>query len=195
MVKFTYQNPEKSFSCQLQCNQCTAHTENGSRCKLRVCVGVPYCWIHNRSIKHLAMKNSTIQNSGKGLFAIRTKTKGLTQQQKNKPIFKKDEVITKYDGEKLSPQQLNERYGESQNYTAPYALSYRKNKEDIIIDAACKRGIGSIANHKAKARTNAKLTEKGNITAIKPIFDGQEIFVNYGSSYQLHIPGTTHKTK
>lgn len=193
MVKFTYQNPEKSFSCQLQCNQCTAHTESGSRCKLRVCVGVPYCWIHNRSIKHLAIKKSTIQNAGKGIFAIRTKTKGLTQQQKRKPIFKKNQVITKYEGETKTMQELNERYGE--NYTAPYTLGYRINGEDIYIDGACKRGVGTIANNKPMSRANAKFSGGGNVTAMKPIYDGQEIFVSYGPGYQLNQPGVTSSTK
>ncbi len=198
-MKFKFNAPEKpSFSCNLQCNRCTATASNGQQCKLRTCIGVPLCWIHNRTVKHLAIKKSTIPGAGKGLFAIRTKTKGLTQKEKNAPIFKKDEVITKYEGEHITNQELTNRYDKTTppvvEYTAPYALSIKNGNDVVIVDAACKRGIGALANRKPFRLANAKLTSRGNLTALKPIRDGQEIFTDYGKAYKMNEP-TTYSTK
>lgn len=198
-MKFKFNAPQKpTFSCNLECNRCTATAENGQRCKLRTCIGVPLCWIHNRKNKHLAIKPSTIAGAGKGLFAIRTKTKGLTQAQKDAPIFKKDQVITKYEGQEITNAELRARYDKQTppvvEYTAPYAFAFRHNDEVIIVDSACKRGIAALANAKPHNRANAKLTSRGNLTATKNIRDGQEIFTSYGKSYKMNEP-TSYSTK
>ena len=50
-----------------------------------------------------------------------------------------------------------------------------------------------MANHADLARANAKLTPRG-LVATKPIYDGDEILVNYGSDYGFDEPviGKTH---
>jgi hypothetical protein len=149
-------------------------------------------------VKHLAIKKSTIAGAGKGLFAIRTKTKGLTQAQKEAPIFKKDEVITKYEGEQVTNEQLSNRYDKTDppavEYTAPYALTIQNGRNVVIVDAACKRGVAALANKKPARLANAKLSSRGNLTATKPIRDGQEIFADYGKAYRMNEP-TSYSTK
>jgi hypothetical protein len=144
------------------------------------------CWIHNQGKKGLKIKQSTLQNAGKGLFAV-TKKGG----NRDRPVFKPNEVITKYDGLPRTAEEIDEMYGE---YTAPYTLLVGRGQNEHNIDAACRRGIASLANHKPASRANAKLTETGNLTATKNIFDGQEIFASYGRAYRFDEP-TTIKTK
>jgi hypothetical protein len=145
---------------------------------------VPYCWSHARSVKHLRIAKSTIQGAGQGLFAIRTKKAGLTKKELEKPVFKKDQVITPYVGERITNQEKDDRYHE---YTAPYALSFKRPKGEVeIIDSACKRGLASLANHKVPSRgANAKLTENGNLSATKNIYEGSEIFAYYGPLFKF----------
>jgi hypothetical protein len=131
-------------------------------------------------------KPSTIANAGKGLFAV--KKKG---QDEDTPVFRPNEVISKYEGKVVTPERLDELYGE---YTAPYTLEVGRGANRHMIDAACRRGIASLANHKPKSRANAKLTETGNLVAQKKIYDGQEIFASYGGAYRFDEP-TTYTTK
>ena len=189
-MKFTFEaravgnKPYKSFSGNLTCGQCTAESENGVRCTRRVCIGRKMCWQHSRSNLHLKVDKSKIPGAGKGLFAFRSKKKGLTAQQLAKPIFNKGQNIVKYEGENVTRQNLDNRYGD---YTAPYALQIGNQ----IVDAALDRGIASIVNSKPPSRANAKFTESGNVKAMKPIYDGSEIYVYYGRDYKFDKNVTT----
>ena len=174
-MRFNFQQGPP-FKCNLQCEQCTAVTSKGTRCKRQVCIGKPVCSLHR---KDLQVKKSSIPNSGKGLFAKRD--------------YKKNEVIGQYTGERLTAKQLQDRYGYS---TAPYALQVGS----MIIDAACSRGIMSLANaKKQKANTNAKLVNKStsagvNVRATRKIKKGKEIFLHYGNDYWKSVHGI-HSTK
>lgn len=117
-----------------------------------------------------------MQGAGKGLFAIRTKTKGLTPTQLREPIFKAKEKIASYTGEQVTKGVLDDRYG---NYTAPYTLQVGEGSNVRLVDAACERGIAAFANAKPPSRANAKLTKTGNLIATKNIHDGVEIFTPY----------------
>lgn len=183
-----YDWPAWHYECEMKSDRCTAINDDGTRCSRRVVIGKPMCWIHSRSQMKLAVKNSTIPNAGKGLFAIRTKKKGLTETQLHKPVFRKNENIAKYTGDVVTEAELDARYGGDVNYTAPYALLMN----GVIIDAGCNRGIASIANHKPPSQANSEFTETGKIRATKNIYDGREIFVDYGPNYQFH-PNVTAK--
>lgn len=197
MVKFTWKakatdnKPAHQFQCQLKCQRCEAKTASGKQCTRKVCMGLTRCWSHSRSDLHLAVKPSTIPQAGKGLFAIRTKKKGLTSEQLKKPIFKPNDKIAPYLAEQVSRRVLDDRYG---GYTAPYALSVGEGQNTRLIDAACQRGIAAFANSKPLSRSNAKLAKSGNLVATKNIYDGSEIFANYGSKYKFH-PNVEMSTK
>lgn len=166
------------FSCKLQCQQCAATTKTGAKCKRSVCIGIPYCWTHAR-LAGLAVKNT--EGRGKGLFAY---GKDRKQRETGSPaVFKKNDVIAEYAGELISREELARRYN---NVTAPYTLaSAQKGK---YIDAACKRGLGSLANDPRGTglQANARLSvgrNGGNLKATKNIYHGQEILTSYGRDY------------
>ena len=177
-MSFIYKG-SKEFHCNLECKQCSANTKQGIRCKKTTCKYLPTCYIHTKSKYHLAIRPSTIPNAGDGLFALKD--------------FKKGEFISDYIGEELTQQNKDNRYGNTQQDIAPYAIKVSKNK---IIDCACTRSIGSYANHK-KGNINASISVymgKAEIKASKNIKDGQEIFISYGRDYWNH-QGAKHKTR
>ena len=124
--------PSKKFACDLECKRCIAKTVNGQDCKRTVCVGLPYCHQHLESKMKLKVKDTRY---GKGVFAW-DKDKAV-----GAPVFKKGDLITKYEGEILTKRQLEARYGKDS--TAPYGIQL----ENKFIDLACKRGIGGLFNH------------------------------------------------
>lgn len=182
--KFTFNAPDKTFECILNCDQCQAMTSRGNRrCRRRVCIGLPYCHAHLLYVKYLQIKESTIPNSGKGLFAFKPDATG-----DNEIIFHRGDTIIEYHGESVSSADLDDRYGD---YTAPYAIQHSRHRFE---DAACWRGIGAMANHQNARRANAEYTPRRDgrvwLRATKNIRQGQEIFCNYGVEYDLTEPTT-----
>jgi hypothetical protein len=176
MKLFNFKAPGIMYNCQLTCKTCIATTKSRSKCKLRTCIGVPYCWIHLLAKKHLRIKDSTIKNGGKGLFAFDPK------QSANAIIFRPQDTIINYVGEHLSKRSLDNRYGD---YTAPYAIALSKTR---VIDSACKRGVASLANTNNKNKLNASFVKDKNkvyLIATKIIKNNNEIFVDYGDEYLL----------
>lgn len=185
---FSFKSPNHAFECALQCQQCTAVAANGAQCQKRACIGVPKCWIHLLRDHSLRLKPSTIQGAGKGLFAMK---RGAGP---NAVVFKKDAKIIDYYGDLVNQQTLTERYGE---HTAPYGIQIGTG--DRYEDAACRRGVGALANHRG-AGHNARLTFRSHPTAaalvkaVKPIRNDQEVLVSYGRGYLMNQAGVRHKT-
>lgn len=117
------------FQGDLHSMRCEGQTKSGQRCKRKTVIGLPYCWTHLEIDLHLKIKNSTIPNSGKGVFA-----KDKTKEDDEIPVvFKPKELITEYKGETITQEEKTNRYGQ---YTAPYAV------HKTVEDASLKRGIG-----------------------------------------------------
>lgn len=185
-MRFKYEyKPEgedpHNFSCQLQCNRCTANNKSGSRCKNRVCIGTTVCHAHRKQLG-LRVKKSTIPDAGKGLFATRK--------------FKKNEIIGQYGGEVISGAEVTDRYSAG---TAPYTLKIGANR---YVDSACKRTLMSTANSKkVRSHNNAKFStvptanNNINVRATKTIQPGSEIYVFYGDGYWNTVADTNHTTK
>ena len=180
---------EELFHYVLQSEQCqgNAATTN-QRCKRKCIIGYEYCFSHMKSVKHLTIRQSSIPNSGQGLFAC-DPTKGI-----NEIVFKRGAKICDYNGIHLNQRTLDEQYGD---HTAPYGVEACKNH---IIDSAGRRGIGSLANHKPRSQINADIKSNTNLhtvilRAIKPIRNNQEIFINYGRLYDLGEEGVEYSTK
>jgi hypothetical protein len=172
-MAFEYQSVEGSlFQCDLDSQQCQGQTKAHARCKKLTRKSIPLCWMHLKSQLGLQIKPATNRSWGDGLFAL--------------VDFAPGEEICTYDGELLSKEQIDERYGDEKGDYAPYALAIGRN---WAIDGACHRGIGSTANAQKKKRdTNAKfvvshITRSARIVATKHIFSGDEIFVSYGTNY------------
>lgn len=194
--KFGFYEPNgrKRFECNLQCHQCGAQTTSGRACTRRACIGVDLCWMHLLRYNHLRIAPSTIQGAGKGLFAMDPDAAD------NAVVFRPGDRIITYVGDFIGVRELTRRYGdEDDDYTAPYAIQYTKNRE--FIDAACHRGVGSIINHAPQdTAPNAKFgnpnyrTRTITILATKYIHNGEEIFVSYGKKYKFN-DGTKHRTR
>lgn len=173
---------DKHYSCQLHCERCEGHRADGTRCTRRVCMGLKHCWQHAVRDLKLRIKTSTMHGAGKGLFAH------SREHEPHEWVFRPGEKIIKYYGDVLTGEQANDRYGDG---TAPYGFEVGGR----TIDAACRRGIGAFANHKAQSRANAKLAKNGYLVATKNIKNGSEIFVSYGRDYVLRDPDYEYSTR
>lgn len=181
-------NDEPQFQGQLLTARCSANTKNGTRCKRNCIIGYEYCYSHLESEQQLKIKDSTIPEAEKGLFAFNRK-KGP-----NETIFKKDQIITPYNGQNISHAETTARYGD---FTAPYAVEVGKR----VIDSALQRGVGSLANTNPKKNNATFVVSTRNnipsakVKATKPIKNNQEIFLSYGRAYRLHEPSVSFVTK
>lgn len=186
--KFTFKHDgDTMFDCYLNAYICQAINKNGSRCKRTTTIGAPYCHTHLLYNKHLKVKESTIPNAGKGVFAINPK------KQAGELVFKRGDTIAPYMGEYLTNEELENRYDD---LTAPYGISVSKTHNR---DGACDRGIGSLINHKPQAQANVRFSLNSqnktiSIKASKNIRNGDELFVNYGQAYNFN-ENTTYTTK
>ena len=179
-------NNDVQFEGKLHTGRCSAHTKAGTRCKRHCIIGYEYCYTHLEKEKELKIKDSTIPQADKGLYAF-NHTKPA-----NEILFRRDQTITDYNGQHINEAQLNQRYGE---YTAPYTVRINQN---YYVDSALKRSVGSLANtsnnNNARLSTNT-VNKTIKLKATKPIRNNQEIFVSYGRAYQLNEPNVRFATK
>jgi hypothetical protein len=111
---------------------------------------LPYCYTHLELLCGLKVAPSTLgAAAGDGLFAVRT--------------FRKGDVICIYYGERLTADQNNARYGNSDQDIGTYSVTGRKMTEPRIVDGACYRSAAVYANDlstehiaKNRAKTNGK---------------------------------------
>lgn len=194
--KFTGPN-NTEFSCPIQCSQCTAHKADGNRCTKRTCIGVPVCWVHLLKNHKLRIRDSA---HGKGLF-VHCNASGA-----NDIIFHPGQEIVRYYGEGVTMRVLDQRYGDS---TAPYGVACNPDNvrgrrrgrgrggRRTFEDAACVRGVGSLANH-GGAHANAELTCVNSRVVLKAttgIRNYREVLVNYGDEYWFDEENTQHTTR
>jgi len=132
----------------------------------------------------LRVKPSTIVNGGRGLFADRP---GPASDQ---PVFKKGQNIVKYYGEKISRAEMDQRYN---GFTGPYLIGLTNTQFE---DGAKRRGVGSLANRNPGHNNSNISVYRGaaTIRATKNIYNGQEIFCAYGSSFHMDEPGIISAT-
>lgn len=160
------------------------------RCGVITTLSHPYCFNCCERYYNVRVNTSTIANAGYGLFAYdKNRSSGEL-------IFNKNDYICPYVGEYVSEEELDKRYTleSNSNIICPYAVQLQNGK---YIDGAIVRGIANYGNDNGKAN-NADLREMdGDIVyacATKKIYNGEEIFIDYGSSYwngeSLH-----HETK
>ena len=186
--KFTFKHQgDTMFDCYVNAYICKAINKNGTNCKRTTTIGTPYCYTHLLYNKHLKIKQSTIPNAGKGVFAINPK------KAVGEIIFRRGDTIAPYRGELLTDAELDDRYAD---YTAPFGLNISKNYNR---DGACDRGLGSLINHKPAQNANVKFVANHQnktafVKATKNIRNGDELFVNYGTNY-LFDEDTSYTTK
>lgn len=187
MSEFIFKiNDEVHYRTKLMSIECEETTKKGKRCKRKCVIGSPYCYTHLAYKHHLTIKESTVANAGKGLFAV-----DPMSSDNNDIIYKKGETIVKYFGEIINLNELIERYADK---TGPYVVQMSQNK---YMDGAKKRGIGSLANTLPN-HNNATLSVSHNsvsLKATKNIKNGDEILLSYGRGYKLNEDGVDFQTK
>jgi hypothetical protein len=184
-----------NFKGNLATEQCQGRNKNGQRCRRKCAIGFEYCFQHLRSQEHLNVKTSNIPNAGKGLFAYDKSAPD------NAIIFRPKDVIADYNGEQISRAVLDERYGDHDENTAPYAIFFKRSPQETYVDAALKRSVAALANSKPdNGQSNAQFKpnytirpQRVQMRATKPIRNYQEIYPAYGrGGYRLQ---NNYKTK
>ena len=187
---FTFYNPNHSIRFQhpLASERCTGTSKNNLRCRRIITIGINKCFQHMPNLK---IKNSNIDKAGKGLFAYnRNRPNGAI-------LFHPNDKIIDYLGDRIDNNELNRRYGD---HTAPYALKVNNN---LYIDPATRRGIGSLANKPDPHNNNASLRQSNakfsinprnhtaSLKATKNIRNNNEILTSYGRNYVIQDNYTT----
>lgn len=135
----------------------------------------------------IAVRNSTIANAGRGLFAT--------------IAFRKGDTITEYDGEVIDIKEANRRRQHGLHSHIRSLVSGRLAVDGRLVKAEYGKGGASFINDiRDTTRYNAKLcnttklingVNRSGLPAIERSFarattdipPGQEIFVNYGNGY------------
>lgn len=163
------------------------------KCKRRVIFTWPFCTQHLHKIAHLQVRKTSLINNAThqplnfdGLFA----RCWPVIEALSGPIFKKGDLIIPFYGEVMTPFTFRQLYKEGE-YTAVYCA----HTQHLVIDAAYVRGVAALANSAHRSSmplaVNAELVQ-GNknqfpsLFAIKDIWDGDEILLDYGSSFWDH---------
>lgn len=172
-----YRFTSPTHSCILETHTC----EWKGGCRRKVAIGLPLCWQHSRLEYGVKVAPSTIKGGGKGLFATKE--------------FEKGKRICPYGGRLLTRAELDRLY--PGKHLAPYAENVSK---EYVRDAACVRGIGSMANGvPRKKESNAETYVSTNrapwLRATKRIKEGEEILNHYGPEYFEDPDIHTSKTR
>ncbi len=136
------------------------------------------CSTHLENELNLKVKESAIQDAGKGLFCYNRRSN------ENEVLITKGQKICSYQGQFIDHEILLRRYNV---HTAPYGIQYDK---DTYIDSALLKGINSLINHARVKDTNVRFSvdrrnHEINLVATKNVKNGQELLVNYGRDYQF----------
>ena len=192
------------------------------QCARVSCYTLPYCPQHLKLVAHLRIGRTRLIDPAtqrryrfKGLFAC------IPGQPIGALVFAANQPIVTYFGEHITQAQLDARYPGA-NETAPYVEEVLRTvylpdpnpphnpvlyyDQSSYIDGACMRGVAALANDSRNGAcvgndpcvANARLVSGDNntypwLTAVAPILNRQEIFVDYGPNYWggTHHPHVT----
>lgn len=211
-TKFSHTNhvEHTNFTCQLKCTRCVGATKANVRCSKRVCMGIPLCWMHSLSYLNLRvgqtrLRHNNVRLTFGGLFACNRR--GV----QNTVVFPAHTVICPYMGELVTQENLNDRYGEGNDYFAAYSITAAEGEgvHQRTEDGACQRSMMSMANRANNIETsnvrfrwiwidlndpNAGVC--GVLKTTRNILNGQEILVRPEQNYEIENPNLqTHFTK
>ena len=199
------------FSCCLNshgehpnCSSCSTcqevNTRSGRPCRRKTCRDARYCFTHLRMRYNVAIGVSRIPNGGLGLFCFTHRNIGAGERRRHaQPIFNAGDFIVPYGGHELRQATLNRLYDYTHNRrrvvnTGPYAIE--SDHKGHVVDAMCFRQAGAYANdhrHSGKP-VNAELRTDG-VYAVREIYKGDEILVDYGDQYWRGQNGLETQTK
>jgi hypothetical protein len=200
--RMTDNDHEEIFSCPQVCMQCVGWKANGQQCTRSTCKYLPVCHSHALSLYNVAVRDTNTP-AGLGLYAKnRRQATGRAM-----PLFLPNDVVCPYIAEKFTLRDLNDRYPgditatygwSDPNWGGPNIPAHLHDRRPTW-DGACMRGLGNFANSdfqrvaavgqrpRGFVGINARIIRSRLgwpiIQAIQPIFDGQEITVDYGEDY------------
>jgi hypothetical protein len=176
----TYGKPGGCSPCQ----RCQAVSSSGRQCKRTTCIDSKYCYAHLRKEDFVVVAPSRIKGAGLGLFAWTDKKLSEVERKTARPMFVKDDYIVAYGGVLLKQSLLNKIYdyqvqGKQIKPTVPYGAAL--GDTSCSLDALCKRRAGAYANDPKGTQfvANAHI-DKNGLVALKHIYKGDEILINYG---------------
>lgn len=208
-LKSTYRFQIGDYKCNLVTLECLyRNPQTNVQCKRQVSTGLPLCWQHAKSVYKLRIGQTRLHGfTFRGLFACDSDA-----ARRHEPVFKAKEIICPYIGKVVrgTEQRVIEsaadrewtRLGYNQRYAADPIVPYQlhtdtKNKRNkrrqqaFTVDSACVRGIGSFANAAStRAAANGDIKNTlgwPSLRAIKPIYNGDEILLDYGPDHDLYI--------
>lgn len=118
---------------------------------------------------HVEVRESTLENAGYGLFTTRK-------------IKLNDKILFKYEGEEMSIEDVNGKYGKTDNF-APYV--FKVSSSNKYTDTACDRHFTSYINH-SKTPNLDKLDFQDDtgkwfvaFKANRSIEKDEELFIDY----------------
>ena len=176
-----------NFECALNQMKCIGRTTKGAACSRMSTLTLPYCWQHMGKYLHLAIAPTTLTDTNGRLLKMNGLFARAPDNRAETIVFKKNEMITPYFGERITKEELDQRYhGDA---VAPYVLETKE--AETLFDLACTRGVGAWSNMcltPGNCRNNAELLEQADdsypiIQATKNIKHNQEILCNYGPTY------------
>ena len=150
-----------------KCLRCTATTKQGTRCKRTTCKYSPFCASH----KAYYVAQSTIPNSGRGIFAAKNSRRNQTIGNYTKAAIKRTQdgfMLAHPDGRDSHTAKIGRHF-----YTA-YGTGIRTHTQ-----------IGMANTARGGARNNAKLLGSGRVAASQNIPKNREILLAYGGSFQV----------
>lgn len=173
---------EVEFECKLDSEQCRAHTKAGAQCRKQCVIGLPFCYVHSRSELRLEIRDSTVAGAGKGVFAY-------NPHANHGRVFYRGDFICEYIGEVLTQNEVDERYGDTQDLTAPYVIQVSAH---LYLDAACRRGLAGCINHSTTPNVQFyRYQNRIRCRAVRNINHGTELKANYRANYLMQH---NHKT-
>ena len=161
------EEPEKDLGLSFQSKETKQRCEaifRGVQCP-RMTVAGPVCTQHASEIYGVEVKDSNIENAGRGLFATRR--------------FRKKEIIEEYKGTIVIDEP-------SEDVLLPYAIT---TKTDVIIDASettscLVRFINGVREEKdANVFFEDYGIDQVRIRTTRPIKKGEELYAYYGTEY------------
>jgi hypothetical protein len=174
--------PNKKGTIMTPSQRCTADTKAGSQCGQRTAMG-HLCWNHLKRDVGVRVKKSPIPGAGKGLFAARPEglPKGTSLP------YTGDDIVLDDDG-KGGPYVLQTRNGRGIDAArrnagvARWVNDPRGGKDET--------GRQLRANCEFVPYTPPGSTERfATVRTLRPIANGEELLVAYGSGYwRIHIP-------
>ena len=138
---------------------------------MRTCERFPYCWVHLKSIDGLVVKDSTVPDAGRGLFATRR--------------FKRGKRVTKYSGRVVRKGTRGD-YVLNINQTQSLDAGGLNNLPGRFINdpKGTRRRANVRFSRSSRINTdNATGKRYVPIIALRTIQPGHEVLVNCGRNY------------